>query len=601
MTAFYDGTFTSGKQDGPRRPAWPFANGAAPDVYAATYDRDFTVHPVSGYAPTQAQRTTYTNYLLRSETFDNAAWITTNLNVSANNVANPGDGLVTGDALQETVAAGEHTLQQLITFTATTNTYSVYLKNGLRSWARLQIYDGAAVTFNGFFNVYTGQTGTVTANTTSAISYVGNGWYRCSITATTSAGAGYVYVTASTDGSTVSYAGTVASAIYAWGAQLERAAFAGAYVPTTSATASVSAPNIESLETLDGTDALAYLVYESPLSVSGGVGTFSRRHSRIPASQVSYPGSTYVMFPTLYNKYTSATSLTTVDTPSGLSLGAGYYLGGAAYTTNDYKLYRSKNITATTYGKATAGTFTITYGANTTAALNWNDTGATIKAAVDALASCVADGITTVWTNTLSTVGSMSVTITITGAIPASWPKLFTANVGSLTVNTSQHATTTVSTGNVQFIYLPDHHTIASHGFDTAKRLCVGVTSGRLICAPTGYWGSVDASTIWFATTGRSTVQASFAGDYTADIDATSARVVRTRITKSYSLPGVTVGITTPADIATSVGMQNPTDFYYALANTTGWQTFNTKGPVAWNDSMIYELETTEVNMADFY
>jgi hypothetical protein len=382
---------------------------------------------------------------------------------------------------------------------------------------------------------------------------------------------------------------------------LQQLSSASAYAATTSATRTISAPNLEINETLDGSDPFAYLVGESEVDAASGVGYFRRTHARIPGSQTNYPGSRYIGFPSLYNKAGSSSTLTTVDVPTGISLGNGYYLGGAAYTSGDQKIYRTKAITATTYAKASAGTFTITYGANTTAALNYNDSAATIKTAVDALASVTADGITTTWTNYLSTAGYLIVTITITGVVPSNWPKYFTMTATGLTVSTSKNPVTIVSTGNIQFIYLPDHHTITSHGFDTAKRLAFVNTAGRLLATASGSWGSIDANTIWYPTLGDSTILALYAGDYTADIDASGVRLVRTRTVETFSLPGVTTGITTPADITVSTGMQNPTDFYYALANSTGWQTYETQGPAKWNDSQIYRLETTEVNLSDFY
>jgi len=604
--AFTDGTFTTAKQNGPRRKAFPFMQSATPDITACVYDRNMVVYPVTSYSPGLADRTSVTNLLTYSEAFDNAAWTKTSATVSANTVANPMDAATTADSLLEAAASAEHTITQAGTIAASAATFSVCVKALGRNYCRLKITDSAASAKAAFFDLSTGVVGTVDSGATSAIVQVASGWYRCSITFTSpAAGAATCSIQPSTDGSTVSYLGTTSTGLYLFGAQLQQLSSASAYAATTSATRTISAPNLEINETLDGSDPFAYLVGESEVDAASGVGYFRRTHARIPGSQTNYPGSRYIGFPTITNKYGSSSTLTVgilPQGPTGTSFGAGYYMNGSAYTSGDNKLYRTKLITGTVYAKATAGTFTITYGANTTAALNYNDSAATIKTAVDALASVTADGITTTWVNNLSTNGTMAITITIVGTIPTNWPKYFTMTATGLTVSTSKNPVTTIVTGNLQYIYLPDHHTITSHGFDTAKRLVLGNNGTNLAVAESGSWGSIDANTIWFATVGGTTTgYASFAGDFTADIDPSGVRLVRTRTVETFSLPGVTTGITTPADITVSTGMQNPTDFYYALANSTGWQTYETQGPAKWNDSQIYRLETTEVNLSDFY
>jgi len=67
------------------------------------------------------------------------------------------------------------------------------------------------------------------APTSAAISYVGNGWYRCSITFTTTAASQNVRYYPCDTGSTFIYTGNGTSGIFVWGAQFEQAAAATTY------------------------------------------------------------------------------------------------------------------------------------------------------------------------------------------------------------------------------------------------------------------------------------------------------------------------------------------------------------------------------------
>ena len=187
-----------------------------------------------------------TNLLLRSDDWSNAAWSTSGATITANATASP-DGTTNADALVEDASTGLHITQQFITFAnATAYTVSVYIKAGSRTWVQVAL-PAAAFTASqgGFFNLSgAGSLGTVTGTPTArSITAVGNGWYRITVTATSTAAAGgnVAIVAASADGTT-SYAGTNGSqALYAYGAQLEAGAFATSYIPTVASTVSRSA------------------------------------------------------------------------------------------------------------------------------------------------------------------------------------------------------------------------------------------------------------------------------------------------------------------------------------------------------------------------
>jgi hypothetical protein len=170
-----------------------------------------------------------TNLLVRSEELDNAAWTKSAVTITANATAAP-DGTSTADKLTPDVTLATHFAGQTVTTTAVAHTYSAYLKAGGYSWAILY---ASGVNQGVYFDLANGVVGSsfIGAPTSSSITPVGNGWYRCSITFTATTGtAARVYASSANTVST--FAGDGTSGIFIWGAQLEAGAFATSYIPT---------------------------------------------------------------------------------------------------------------------------------------------------------------------------------------------------------------------------------------------------------------------------------------------------------------------------------------------------------------------------------
>lgn len=183
-------------------------------------------------------RTATTNLLLQSEDFS-TTW--TNLGSSENtNVVFAPNGTKTADALVDTAVSEPHALSQTITLAAsTTYTFSAYLKKGSQRYGVLvfgvNASWGTGAGASAYFDLQDGVVKSTTAATAS-ITNVGNDWYRCIATATTTASASsfIVRISSSETGTSQTYLGTGAEAIYIWGAQLEQSSTVGEYIPTTS-------------------------------------------------------------------------------------------------------------------------------------------------------------------------------------------------------------------------------------------------------------------------------------------------------------------------------------------------------------------------------
>jgi hypothetical protein len=214
-------------------------------VYGPRFDYDPTTLEAKGLL-IEEQRT---NILLYSEQFDNAYWTKNASTVTANAVTAP-DGTLTGYKIIADITNANHTVFRSISFTSgTVYTVSCYAKAGEYDYFTLSAGSTATWPARVTFNLISGTVASTVAGTGS-IQNIGNGWYRCSVsaTATATAATGVNFAVSST-GSYVAYTGDGTSGIYIWGAQLEAGAFATSYIPTTTAATTRSA-DIASIDTL---------------------------------------------------------------------------------------------------------------------------------------------------------------------------------------------------------------------------------------------------------------------------------------------------------------------------------------------------------------
>ena len=187
-----------------------------------------------------------TNLVTYSEQFDNAAWTKTRGSITANATTAP-DGTVSADKFTEDTQSGSHTIRNAtaITITSpTTLTASIFAKAAEGNYIIIGIGDGGGVNISrSTFDLSKGSTDTnvtAAANVSAPdpeIIYVGNGWYRCSVTATVSnvTTAQAWYFKGANSNANAGYVGDGVSGIYVWGAQVETGYAPTSYIQTTSA------------------------------------------------------------------------------------------------------------------------------------------------------------------------------------------------------------------------------------------------------------------------------------------------------------------------------------------------------------------------------
>lgn len=135
-----------------------------------------------------------TNRVLQSQTLADAAWVATNVTVTANNATAP-DGTATADTLDATVNGGT-LIQSSITFGVgfTDCSISVFLKVGTAAATDIELYDSTAATsrrvvratWTAGVPAVTSVSGTGTIYTTTEMA---NGWYRVMFGVTSITGA----------------------------------------------------------------------------------------------------------------------------------------------------------------------------------------------------------------------------------------------------------------------------------------------------------------------------------------------------------------------------------------------------------------------------
>ncbi|MBO9380229.1 hypothetical protein GG804_26030 [Sphingomonas histidinilytica] len=200
------------------------ANGtrvnAAGQIVAASAPR-YDYDPITREAKGLLIEESRTNLLLRSSEFD-VIWSQVGGSITANADIGP-DGALSADLFVEGATTTAYGIDQAVTVTAGVQTLSYLVKYAGRRWIRIAPYGGASPgNCSVWFDILNGVMGVQQPNCTGTITPAGNGWYRITWTATTTAGTLTTALRSATgDNLTGNPAGLNGPAYYLWGAQLE--------------------------------------------------------------------------------------------------------------------------------------------------------------------------------------------------------------------------------------------------------------------------------------------------------------------------------------------------------------------------------------------
>ena len=139
--------------------------------------------------------------------------------------------------------------------TAGTKTLSIFAKAGT--------FDHIALSYNGvtYFNLTNGTIGTTASGHTAVITDMGDGWYRCAITKTTTGTYTAAYYFAQNNGTLTTT--DTQGYMYAYGAMIETGSYPTSYIPTygSSATRTKDAASLVATDLLDQDNQTLFIEY----------------------------------------------------------------------------------------------------------------------------------------------------------------------------------------------------------------------------------------------------------------------------------------------------------------------------------------------------
>lgn len=423
----FDGTFSTPGQDGAKAVALPLQNLG--EYFATDTTRRFMVAPASNFSPVMGSRSFFFNYARYSDDLSNAVWTKLSSDTITNSATDP-EGGATLCKIKESSNTGAHGISQALTIPSGALCVGAMVQAAERTFLRLRANNGT----NGDFAlaVFDLSAGVVVSGSGTIKKLVG-GFFWCTAAGTATVANSTIFAEIGQSASTFSYAGTTGSGLYCWHLTAIPQVTAGPAILTTAATRGVTCPPI------DADDPISYLTEETPPEAGGlvlSVARWLRTYSRIPR-ETNVPSSVIVVKPDIPTTG-AALNCFVADTNFQYLVGPAYFLttGVLAFKRNVnvpvWELFRTVNTTNDSgpiiSNYVSGGTYTLTFAAQTTATINWNDAAATVQTRLNALSKITALG-----------------GCTVTGSYTAG----FTVTLATLTNATADVSSLTVSSGTV--------------------------------------------------------------------------------------------------------------------------------------------------------
>jgi hypothetical protein len=155
------------------------------------------------------------NLLVRTEEFDNAAWLKSDATITVNTTASP-VGTLTADTVTANAGLSFHYAYVASAPTVTgAYTYSVYVKKGTATWLFLTVTNSSI----NYFNLDTGLFGTAPDSPT--VTPLADGWFRITVTRTLSAQNLHCGIGVAGGNGLANFTATGTETLIVWGAQAE--------------------------------------------------------------------------------------------------------------------------------------------------------------------------------------------------------------------------------------------------------------------------------------------------------------------------------------------------------------------------------------------
>lgn len=242
-----------------------------------------------------------TNKCFNSNNF--GAWGKTSISVASGTLISPTGGMNADSIIEGNAAAFGNCVSNVVVDTVgTVQTCSIYLKALGRSWAHVYFGQGVA-NAGAWFNLDTGQVGSRQPNNLSAtIKDVGNGWFRCSISAVIVIDSFQIgFGPCLADNNSV-YQGVGIPSIGAFGGQIESGNWASSYIQTSTSqvTRAADLPVMNTLSpwwnSNEGSYVGEFSVMAQPQGNTAVIGTFAKPTLAFGASYIkgSFPAVTDV-------------------------------------------------------------------------------------------------------------------------------------------------------------------------------------------------------------------------------------------------------------------------------------------------------------------